>query len=265
MAAFRNFLTTTITQLELFCFEQSIGKATGFFVEWNTQWYLASNWHVLSGRDPSTGQPRHSSGAVPDTCVYLTFEIHGEKLVAVRRKIELGDALNKSARWLQHPAGQSIDIGVIPLGQTPVGTAKSIYDPSGYDADMYIDLGDDLFLPGYPLGLSAPGMLPIWKRASLASSLEFGDNSYCYVDTATRDGMSGAPCLAISNSSHFRLDRHSNKMQRINQPGYCRLIGIYSGRRNPSDGFEAQIGIVWREHLLRDILLNGVLANVRLT
>jgi hypothetical protein len=29
-------------------------------------------------------------------------------------------------------------------------------------------------------------------------------------------------------------------------------LGVYSNRRHPSDGFEAKIGIVWRENIIYD-------------
>jgi len=45
---------------------------------------------------------------------------------------------------------------------------------AAHDPDMFIDLGEDLFLPGYPLGFAASGFLQFGRRASLASSLEVG-------------------------------------------------------------------------------------------
>jgi hypothetical protein len=122
---------------------------------------------------------------------------------------------------------------------------------------MYIDLGGEVFLPGYPLGLTGGGGLPIWKRASLASSLEMGHglDRFFYVDTATREGMSGAPCLAISNWRHYSLDRTTNEMRVVERPLSWRLLGVYSGRRNPSDSFEAQIGLVWREPLIFETIV----------
>jgi hypothetical protein len=136
----------------------------------------------------------------------------------------------------------------------------------GHDPDMFIDLGHELFLPGYPLGLSAGGLLPIWKRASLASSLEFrhGINRFFFVDTATREGMSGAPCLATSNWKHYAMDRPTGKVRVVERPLSWRLLGVYSGRRTPSDSFEAQIGIVWRETTIFETITGQTRASVKL-
>lgn len=265
MATVAQFLTPTITKLELLCNGLCIGNATGFFMKKGEGWSIATNWHVLSGRDPLDGQPRHKAGAVPDAVRYLVFRFVGDKGQAAWKTAPLGDALAGNPTWLQHPThGQSVDVAVLPLPDADVGLAKDFYDPTGYDPEMMIDLGGELFLPGYPLGFTAPGGFAIWKRASLASSLEFGEgiDNFCYVDTATREGMSGSPCLAVSNWRHYRLDRKTGKVAVIEQPISSRLVGVYSGRRNPSDSFEAQIGIVWREPLLKAILQSGVPASV---
>jgi hypothetical protein len=168
---------------------------------------------------------------------------------------------------LEHPIqGQETDIAALQIDPSHIGTAKDLLDLGGNDPDMFIDLGGDLFLPGYPLGLTAGGSLPLWKRASLASSLEFGEgiNRHFFVDTATREGMSGAPCLAISNWRHYSLDRPSGKVHVVERPLSWRLLGVYSGRLNPSDSFEAQIGIVWRETLIDDVVTGNKKGTVQL-
>jgi hypothetical protein len=265
MAAIGHFLTTTISKLDLLCNGKVLGSATGFFLKRGENWYVVTNWHVLSGRDPGNGQPRHSSGAVPDVCRFFTAKFQDDKLAWFPTEYFLGDALSGSANWRQHPAeGQKVDVGILPLGGFDVGLAKDILDPSGHDPDMFVDLGGELFIPGFPFGLSSAGLMPLWKRASLASSLEFGEGikRFFYVDTATREGMSGAPCLAVSNWRHCRMDRKTSKMTVIEQPLSVRLLGVYSGRRNASDNFEAQIGVVWREGLIYEAIASGIAATV---
>ena len=76
--------------------------------------------------------------------------------------------------------------------------------------------------------------------------------------------MSGSPCLAISNWRHYSLDRATNKMRIVDRPLSWRLLGVYSGRRNPSDTFEAQIGTVWRENLVFETIAGWQKGSVRL-
>ena len=237
-------------------------------MKYQSNWFLVSNWHVFSGRDPISGQPKNKCCAVPDACRFYFASFQEEDLSFTPVIRSLGDASNLEATWFQHPiGGQDFDVAVLPIEANEVGLAKDLFDSSGHDPDMLIDLGDNLFLPGYPLGLTAGGYLPIWKRASLASSLEFGQgiNRLFYVDTATREGMSGAPCLAISNWRHYSLDRATNKVSVVERPLSWRLLGVYSGRLNPSDSFEAQIGIVWRDNLITETILQRSRGNVILT
>jgi hypothetical protein len=53
-----NLLTLSITKIELLCKDHLLGKATGFFLKYQSNWFLVSNWHVFSGRDPKSGQPQ---------------------------------------------------------------------------------------------------------------------------------------------------------------------------------------------------------------
>lgn len=62
------FLTPCITKLELLAHGKVIGNATGFFLKRGAVWHIVTNWHVFSGRDNATGQPRRDDCAVPDTC-----------------------------------------------------------------------------------------------------------------------------------------------------------------------------------------------------
>lgn len=253
MPATGHFLTPTVTRIELLSGAQQIGVATGFFLSHSEQWYLVTNWYVLAGREPGTGQPRRADGAVPSSVRFFRFELNaiGGEWKATDR--ELGDLRLGTAQWFQHPSlGQDADVAVLPIDEAAVGKTKDILDPGGHDESMWIDLGQEVFLPGYPLGLTGGGLFPIWKRASVATSLEWGEGvrGRFLVDTATREGMSGAPCFALGKPFYHSLDRATNKMTLVDRPLAWRWLGVYSGRRNPSDGFEAQLGIVWRENLV---------------
>jgi len=267
MAVTAIFLNSNIVKLELLSKGKIIGVATGFFLKYEGNWFLATNWHVFSGREPSSGMTILPNCDVPDTFRYKTMGLLANGVIWTTHEVNIGNAYEGSALWYQHPdMGQDCDVAAIRVDPSAIGLAKDILEPGGHDPDMFVDLGGDLFLPGFPLGLSSNGGMSIWKRATLASSLEFGHslNSHFYVDTATREGMSGAPCLAISNWRHYSLDRPSGKMKAVERPLSWRLLGVYSGRRNASDCFEAQIGIVWRETLLYEVIAGGKFGSVRL-
>lgn len=260
MATTATFLTHSITKIELLCNGQSIGSGTGFFFRHEKSWYLVTNWHVLSGCDPRTGQPRHRSGAIPDRCRFYFRTRTESEFQWNHAEYPLGDPFGGSANWFQHPIeGQAIDIAALPIAREHLGVAKDLMDPTGLDPDMFMDIGAEVFLPGYPLGVTVAGYMPLWKRASLACSLEFGEaiTRKFFVDTASREGMSGAPCLAIANWKYYKLDRNTGKVEVVERPLSWRLLGVYSGRMNASDGFDAQLGIVWREILIPEVIAAG--------
>lgn len=268
MAATGYFLNNAVTPLVLLRDEFELGRATGFLLKLDDHWNIVTNWHVLSGCDPTTGQSRSATGAVPNYCRFYKAEgggVRGWEEITV----PLGDALSgEGATWFQHPtAGQKIDIATLPLEERHLGDVRrDLLDATGHDPDMFVDLGGELFLPGYPLGLRGGGYYPIWKRASLATSLEAtpGLTTFFLVDTASREGMSGSPCLAISNWQHYRLDRQTGKMSVIKTPLSWRLLGVYSGRLNARDDLGAQLGMVWREDRIFEVIRGGSRGTVRI-
>lgn len=266
MAAAGHFLTFNVVKLELLSNGQVLGNATGFFVKRADKWWLVSNWHAVSGRNPTTGQPRQDNGAVPDIVRYSVLKKIGDDILVETFTHPLGDSLAGTATWIEHPTkGQDVDIAAIEIDAARIGSAKDILNPDGYDADMFMDLGSEVFVPGFPLGLGV-GPMPIWKRASMASSLEIGpgvDNTFL-IDTATREGMSGAPCFAISNWRHYRLDRITNKVAVVERPISHRILGVYSGRLLADDNFGAQLGVVWRDTLMFETLDGAKLGSVQL-
>lgn len=65
---------------------------------------------------------------------------------------------------------------------------------------MLLRVATDVFVLGYPKGISGGGEFPIWKRASIATEpdIQLGTLPKMLVDTATREGMLGAPVIAVA-------------------------------------------------------------------
>jgi hypothetical protein len=70
------------------------------------------------------------------------------------------------------------------------------------------------------------------------------------IDTATRKGMSGAPVIAVADGD-FEIE---GVQPAYRPPGRVyRFLGTYSGRLG-GDEMQAQLGIVWRQSALSNIL-----------
>lgn len=62
--------------------------------------------------------------------------------------------------------------------------------------NAYARVATEVFMLGYPKGLTLQGSIPVWKPGSIASEPLFAilDGAPAFfVDALTRDGMSGAP------------------------------------------------------------------------
>lgn len=137
---------------------QQLGRATGFFHSCKGKNYLVSNWHVFSGRHPSTGQPIHHAGGIPDTVelwMHAAGEHGGYQGYRKDPRFTLNDA-SGGPRWFQHPEkGQDVDVAVIEFDSIPEGAV--VYDAVRPDEKekLAFRVGMDVFVLGYPAGLTA--------------------------------------------------------------------------------------------------------------
>lgn len=104
---------------------------------------------------------------------------------------------------------------------------------------------------GYPKGLSGGGLFPIWKRATLTTepAVNIDGLPKMLIDIATREGMSGSPVFAVNKGMY----QTSNSLS-ISPGGGTRFLGIYSGRNTGKTEIEAQLGFVWKEDVIKEII-----------
>lgn len=258
-----------VTPLVMRCNGHILGSATGFFWRNESERFLITNWHVLAGRHPKTMKALHTECAVPDEIEYVQF-IENEsydEVVRARVRLEGGDG---NPVWLEHPVhGSQVDVAAIQilpgtLIETRHGKRYTRVYPINGDITPLVEIllqappwrairremGDDMFVLGFPLGLNPTGHFPIWKRASVASEMDvlLDGRPAFLIDTATREGMSGAPVIHRTfEITHTNTGSFKPKL--VNA-----FVGVYSGRHIGSSNEEAQLGIVWREELIREII-----------
>jgi Trypsin-like peptidase domain len=235
-----------------FCYQHALAQATAFWYRRGDDPYLVTNWHVLSGRNPITGQPRHAQGAVPNT---LQTHLQAPDLgfVTPRRIIDLYHT-NKTATWWQHPLGQDIDLAVLPIEFVLAEDRYKIYAVNDLESDpLLFDVGVDAFIIGYPLDVVHHGyLLPIWKRGSIATtpSLPFAGSPAFLVDSLTREGMSGSPVVVRTVGTALMENGAMESSPSI----YSRFVGVYSGRYGADDQLGPQLGRVWHTRLIDEII-----------
>jgi hypothetical protein len=258
-----------VTPLTMLCNGHVIGSATGFFWQTDREQFLFTNWHVLAGRHPKTMVALHKDAAVPDHIEYVRFIEGGSYDETVRVRVAL-EAEDGSPAWFQHSAhGPDVDVAAIQISKrvcvdTALGTKSTYIHFINEDITplqeifalvppwraIRRDMGADMFVLGFPLGTQVTGHFPIWKRASVASEMDILLNGRpaFLIDTATREGMSGAPVI------HRTFDVANTYTDTLKPRPVDAFVGIYSGRHIGRLNEEAHLGVVWREELIREIV-----------
>jgi hypothetical protein len=229
--------------------------ATGFIWEHGNAHYLVTNWHVMTGLHPQTKQALSASGATPDRMrVWLhtaerlgNWECH---------ELALFDNLERP-RWKEHQTfGSNVDVAVISL---EVSDKFKMFPVNKIDFDEFrFEISQDVFIVGFPRGITGEGKFPIWKRGSIASEpdIDIDKVPKLLIDSATREGMSGSPVIAQYVGVYKEKPESLDPFDWIGTGR--KFLGVYSGRLPGQDEFEAQLGIVWKASLIDEIILSGV-------
>jgi len=225
-------------------------RATGFVWKRGQQHYLVTNWHVITGKNIQTGELELP--ARPDSFRAL-FNFPTGDFGKSEASIDLRDT-NGKPLWFVHPSGSRIDVVVLPLNLSPT-TAVDLSPINSYiSKPLRIQIGMEVFILGYPFGMDPPGF-PVWKRGTIASEPDLvpSRTSYYLVDTASRPGMSGAPVILRS----WTNDYVDGSVRAIMDTPATNFIGVYSGRLIAAS-HEAQIGMVWHQSYIEDIIGSSV-------
>lgn len=248
------FSLTTL-RLTMFRDDLKLSVGTGFLWQHDQGLCIATAWHCLTGAHYQTRQSIGKNGARPNRVV-ATF-LTNDPRISYNLSIDLRGTDDRPI-WIVHPHGsKEIDLAVISV---PLDLPDVISLPinSQRSSDIAINVGSELFILGYPLGIARLG-LPIWKKASLAiepqAVFDDVDHRFAIVDAATREGLSGSPVIArregmvLTESGNVSLGSGLS----------TRLYGVYTGRLSTSDPLGAQLGIVWPIKYIEEIVADGVI------
>jgi hypothetical protein len=228
----------------------SLFLGTGFVWQHEEDFYLITNWHNVSGRDPFTNKHLSKTAAEPDR-----LRIWWNKKGALGDKFSAVHPLKNEEgkpNWLIHSLhGHQIDVVALQVEQPDAEMHPINKMPT---ARLALPVGADIFILGYPFGIGLGG-LPIWKRGSIASEPDVLDTKrpVIYIDSASRPGMSGSPVIRRSWDSHS-MEGGGTLM---NGAAATRFVGVYSGRLSTSDTNDPQIGLTWPAKFIDEIIING--------
>lgn len=237
---------------------------TAFFYSCDEKNFLITNWHNVAGRRPWDKKLISKQGGIPDNLVIrIPFQEANEGgMTAFRWEPKVLQLYEDEDReipiWTEHPDhGFSVDCVAIEIDSLE-GTKAVCANAESLDLSLLALIpGMDVFVLGFPRGLSGGGRFPLWKRGSIASEpdIHIDNLPKMYIDTATREGMSGAPVYA-QETGFWAPEGGKIPDDGVFGRGN-RFLGIYSGRVG-DDPFLAQLGIVWKEEAILDIVKRGV-------
>lgn len=232
------------------CNGLELGSGTGFVVQHENQPYLITNYHVAAGRSPVDGQPRHESGAVPDTLrVVQLMPAKPDRLEWQPRDERALEVETERALWLQHPVhGRRVDVVALPLHNVQ-GVELHPYDLTGSAPALKIGPSEGVNIVGFPFGVTGGGAFAIWTRGFIASEpdVDLDDLPSFLIDARTRPGQSGSPVIAYSSGGGSAMADGSTAWY---AGPVTNLLGVYSGRINE----QSDLGVVWKVQAVRDIL-----------
>lgn len=232
--------------------------ATGFFWRKNEKSFLVTNWHNVTGRHFENKKPLDTKESlIPNQafCEYYIEETNGSVTDIFLHNFTLPLFPEKKFEnqpfWYEHPK-EEVDIVVFPIDISRMKQNWRMVYANEFDCDAKIEVAQNVFILGYPKNISAGGF-PVWKRGSIASEPEI--NAYLgkrclLVDTATKEGMSGAPVFYIESNGIYR-NEHGGLC--VGSKPVKKFLGIYSGRLGKNE-FEAQLGIVWKKEIIEEII-----------
>ena len=257
---------------------QRVDQATAFLYEaMDGQLHLVTNWHVVTSRNPE--EPTKSRTAVtPETLRCLVHkrqrpDSRGQKHIRLSQlatvDVHLNSADGNNPAWREHPDFRHrVDVVALDVTDTflrDVHAFNVVNQIKRFDKRFCGDVTDDVFVVGYPFGLSGstyqPGALPLYKRGSIASepSVSFGELPRLLIDCRTYKGMSGSP-VVVAHRGMWRPDGEFSDNTVIGTVE--NLLGCYSGRLDrrsatASEGV-SEIGVVWKWQAVEDVVERGV-------
>lgn len=202
-------------------------SATGFFCGLDGQLYFITNRHnVIDECD----------WFYPDE---LRLKLHTDQNdLTQNRMFTIPLYAEDKPVWLEHPKGKDIDVVALPvdLPPSPSFFITSFNKENFGRADVYVSIGNDLIVVGYPLGLyDSKHNTPIIRSATIASvyPLPFEGNDYFLIDSRLHKGTSGSP--VILKPQDYLIGIHSAQLEEdtnLNIVWYAKLIPeIICGKR----------------------------------
>lgn len=249
MSIIINTLSACSFFTEIYFNDIKLSSATSFAFSYKGQAFLVTNYHVAFGKNPHSQSVLNQYGAIPNKIVFYYYADNNELMSQTIRFAEYENPFG----FFTSEKGEILDIAVLKLNDFNgicINEAHKYNTRLTYD-DKSLKVTDELFVLGYPNGIDVK-YTPIWKRSTIATEpqINVGGLPVFYIDSTTRQGMSGAPVIRYNSTG---ADISRGIIQLSNHESF-QLVGLYSGRDFAGQDYEAQLGRVWRKEQIEKII-----------
>lgn len=263
-----------------------LSTGTAFFYMYADKWFLITNWHNVSGKHFVNKMPITNSRFPTYIKAKISAYISDENdFTPVGQRVEIYK--DYQPVWFQHPElGSDCDVIAIPMNR-PSSCPESMHNAANKISTYRIPVkpGNSAFVIGFPRSLSIGFGLPLWKSGYIASEPHYpvrikGDISEIgglrngielpafYIDTQTREGMSGSPVFASYVGSWDTTDPYMplnpdapnffNRKDITLGDNRMEFVGCYSGRIGPEEE-GAALGLCWTVKTIDKICSSNVI------
>jgi hypothetical protein len=283
-------ISNSIVHLTMRFQETVLSIGTGFIYKHAEQYFIITAWHNVTGLHSETLENLGSNGGIPDNIVVnLSVSYPGFGVVKMPVTLPLSDE-EKSLFYIHPKNWPRIDVVAIPFDpneehnselhlstgeikktkkpllipmangttedtQAEICPVQQYFVPDNNVISQWlnsVDVTEELFIPGYPHNVQDFYAQPVWKRATIASSVQAGWNREpkFLIDSASKSGMSGAPVLYFSSKGIVQIHGTSHYYgQEV-----AILTGVYVGRLGVEGEADPQIGTVWNQSVIDEII-----------
>ena len=274
--------------IETFCLQAdgalvTVGFGTGFLHRRLGKWFVITNWHVATARDPENpGALLEGYKSSPNAySLHLAVKADPNRFVPT---VPFALYQNGAPNWLEttiNGVNGRVDLVALPV-ELPVGADAPLvvpieeFSPEPRD---FLFAGREVVVVGYPFGIGAANPHAIWKRAFVASepSMLIAGMPKYYIDGPGRPGMSGSPVFILSRGMQVTADTHAlltnvesggalaalaqiSSAELLSAPDALipRFAGVYSGSVGNQSLDQLRVGIAWHASLVDRLFTHPV-------
>lgn len=263
---------------------------TAFFYAKDDKWYLVTNKHNFTGKHAFTDEAI-THGRLPTHIEILISTFIGPPPYNAQTRFSTSPLRvdiyqDYQPAWYEHPSHKVCDVVAPPL-ERPHSCANFMHNAANLIDSTQIPLkpGGTAFVIGFPRSLSIGFGLPLWKSGYIASEpfydvkvgRDFSPSGFTggtqvpafFIDTQTREGMSGSPFFSSysgtwdTSDPYRQIDPAESGFFESNDivlaATAMEFIGCYSGRVGPKEE-GAALGLCWRKEVIDEICVNRMKA-----